>query len=157
MQPSPCSLGASSKTMEPKLVKVSSLGYLAQTGSGKWRVRAKVDGKDIYGPERTTSKLANDDKTKARCGATRADFVKIVKKCTQVAHRSSSSRSWKAHTVLASTAVADPQNEGPLKIMLRTCLVLPSCRRASCRRPFRITQGIYGTTNLLTAALSVAV
>jgi len=65
--------------MAPNLVKVSSLGYIEGRASRKWHRRATIDGKDIYGPDRTAKKRAIDDRTKARRGATRAEFVKFVR------------------------------------------------------------------------------
>ena len=40
--------------MPPKFADVSSLGFLAKHANGRWRVRAHLDGRHIYGPWRET-------------------------------------------------------------------------------------------------------
>ena len=64
--------------MPPKLGDVSSLGSLQKHANGSWRVRAKVDGRDIQGPYRETEAEAADDLAKARRSGSRAGYVTIM-------------------------------------------------------------------------------
>ena len=61
--------------MPPKFADVSSLGVLAKHANGRWRVRAKVDGRDIYGPFRETEAEVADDLAKARRSSTRPAYI----------------------------------------------------------------------------------
>ena len=64
--------------MPPKLGDVSSLGSLQKHANGSWRVRAKVDGRDIQGPYRETEAEAADDMAKARRSGTRTGYITIL-------------------------------------------------------------------------------
>ena len=61
--------------MPSKFADVASLGFLAKHANGRSRVRAYLDGRDIYGPFRETEAEAADDLAKARRSGTRPGYI----------------------------------------------------------------------------------